>query len=155
MPAPALLQRLRRLARDVRGTMVIEVAIVTPVLAMMSIGAFEVARMVTRQQELQSGALEGQEIALAAQAGASTDVNTVKTILTNSLDLDQNQVTVQKKFRCNDETDLQDSADDCAEDDVVSSYMEITLVDTYNPIWTDFGVGGPFNYNVTRLVQLS
>lgn len=146
---------LRSLARDRRGAMVIEVAVVTPVLAMMAIGAFEVARMVTRQQELQSGALEGQQIALAANAGATTDVNTVKTILMGSLQLGPEQVTVQKKFRCNMDSALVDAASLCAADDVVSSYIEITLTDAHDPVWTQLGFGTRFNYRVVRLVQLS
>jgi len=44
---------------------------------------------------------------------------------------------------------------DCTDAAQVSTYIKITLTDTYTPQWTSFGVGGPVNYSVVRMVQIS
>ena len=42
--------------RDERGTMAIETALITPLLALMALGTFEVSNIVSREQQLQSAA---------------------------------------------------------------------------------------------------
>lgn len=147
---------LRRLARNKRGSVVIETAIVAPMLVMMSIGTFEVSRMISRQHELQSGVSEATSIALAANMGAETQTTELKNILKESLDLDDNDVSVVKLYRCNVSSEMRSSANGCdGSNDVLSTYVRITLTDTYSPVWSHMGVAGDFNYSVTRTVQLS
>ncbi len=144
-----------RIAGDATGSMTIEMAAVAPVLVLMSIGTFEVSTMVSRQQELQSAASEGETIALAAAASEeTTSIGTVEDIIETSMRLRDNQVTVTTQFRCNDDATLVSSETACSEDDVVTSYLKLELSDTYTPIWTQFGIGRSFNYNVERMVQL-
>ncbi len=145
---------LARLARCARGAMAIETAIVAPVLLLMSLGTFEVGRMVSRQHELQSGASEAEAIALAANMGAASDIGTVKDILETSLGLDDDQVQVEERYRCGASPDLVAAKELCDEDDPVSRYMQISMTDTYEPEWTKLGLGDGFTFNVERLVQL-
>ncbi|HKT86222.1 MAG TPA: TadE/TadG family type IV pilus assembly protein [Novosphingobium sp.] len=145
----------RSLAADTRGTALIELAMVAPVLVLFSIGGFEVSRMVSRQNELQSAVSDVESIVLAANAGASTDTPTVKDILKSTLSLSDDQVEVTKYYRCDTSTTLVTSTDSCGEDAVISSYVKITLRDVYTPIWSRIGVTGDFNYNVSRMIQLS
>jgi Flp pilus assembly protein TadG len=49
---------LLKLLRDAVGTMAIETALIAPLLAMMALGVFEVSRIVSREQQLQSAANE-------------------------------------------------------------------------------------------------
>ena len=53
---------LPKLKRDERGAMMIETAIVAPVLILMSMGAFQVSQVVARQTELQNAAAEASAI---------------------------------------------------------------------------------------------
>lgn len=146
---------LQRISRDSTGSMTIEMAAVTPVLVLMAIGTFEISTMVSRQQELQSAASEGETIALAAAASeVATPVAKVEQIIETSMDLNANQVTVTPQFRCNDDAALVTNETDCAEDDVVTSYLKLELSDDYTPVWTQFGIGGSFTYDVERMVQL-
>ena len=69
----------RHLKRDQQGTMVIETAIVAPVLVLMALGAFQVSQLVARQLELESAATEAAAIALAAPPEDAAK----RTILTN------------------------------------------------------------------------
>ena len=153
---------LSLLVADLRGTMAVETAVVAPVLLVLSLGTFEVGTMVSRQHELQSAASEAEAIALAANQGAETSTEQIGTILKKSLGLDAEQVSIKRYYRCGAEAELTEDIEDCRgeeddpDDDLVpASYIEIDLDDTYTPVWVGFGVGSPFNYNVTRMVQLS
>lgn len=146
---------LGRIAGDSTASMAIEMAAVAPVLILLSIGTFEVSTMVSRQQELQSAASEGETIALAAAASAqTTSIETVEGIIRSSMNLEDAQVTLTPLFRCNDSATLVATEAECNEDDVVTSYLKLELSDTYTPVWTQFGLGDTFNYDVTRMVQV-
>lgn len=151
-----MVRKLNSLLRDRKGSVAIETAFVAPALLLMSFGGFEVSSMVARYHELQSGASEAEAVALAANMGAETNVNELERMIRNSLDLNENQVSVVKKFRCNGSNELLDTADTCSEDDdILASYVELKITDNYKPVWTSFGFSKTFHYRVNRMVQLS
>jgi Flp pilus assembly protein TadG len=146
---------LVRLPRDKRGTTVIEVAIIAPVLIILALGGFDVSRMVARQHELQAGAADAEQIVLAAASGTSTDVNTIKSVLANTLGIpnDSSHISVTKLFRCDTATSL--SSATCGSGSYQSTYLQVIFQDSYAPVWSQFGIGHPVNYQVERLVQIS
>lgn len=147
--------RLLKFIADRGGSMTIELAAVAPVLVLMSIGTFEVSSMVSRQQELQSAASEGETIALAAAASASpTPLTTIEEIIEESMGLTDDQVTITRFYRCNADAALVTAETACNTDDVITSYMKLELTDRYEPVWTEFGIGSAFDYDVERMVQL-
>lgn len=147
-----LLALLRRLRRDSDGTMVIETAIVTPVLVLLTLGSYQVSNMVARQTELQSAAAEAVAIALAAAPDTAAKRTVVEQVIERSSGLAADKVSVTAAYRCDDSTSYVTSPDSCSSAKVVSSFVKIDLRDTYKPSWTNFGVGSPINYNVTRYV---
>ena len=72
---------LRTLFRDTRGSMAIETAFIVPVLAVMSIGGFEVSGMVSRQSELQSAVAEAAQIAIASTPDEQSERNTIESVI--------------------------------------------------------------------------
>ncbi|HSQ96751.1 MAG TPA: TadE/TadG family type IV pilus assembly protein [Croceibacterium sp.] len=131
----------------------IETAIVAPVLICMALGGFEVSNMVARQHDLQNGAADAEQIVQAAASGTATDVNTIKSVLANTLGIPQSNIDVNKVFRCGTTATLVSSP--CSSGSYESTYVEVTFRDTYNPNWTSFGVGSPVNFRVDRLIQVS
>ena len=111
--------------------------------------------MISRQNELQAGVAQAEQIALAANAGAATDTNALKTLLMQSLNLSSSNVSVVKQYRCNASATLVSSTDSCGSTDVISTYVQITLKDSYSPTWRKIVPVGTWNYNVVRMVQLS
>lgn len=150
-----MIRRLLAFLRDDRGTVVIETAIVAPVLALLGIGAFQVSQIVARQHELQTGADDAASMALAGWNTDSGDTTAIKEVLKRTLNLEDSQVTIVPKFRCNSDTAYVDDRTACASDAIVTTYLRIQLTDTYTPMWTDFGVAEPVNYNVMRTVLVS
>lgn len=153
---------LRHLLRDRAGSMLIETAIAAPVLVTLALGTFEVARIVERQQELQSAAAEAEIIALATGSGASASPAQVEAILKTSLGFtaagEEDKVDVQGFYRCEATDAAVTTATGCdpnpGDEEVVSGtpYYYIRLKDSYTPAWTQFGVGGPVNFGVDRWV---
>ena len=145
-----------RLRTDTAGSVVVETAIVAPVLVTLGLGAFDVSRMIARQSELQAGSTDVEGIVLAvAGTATTTNVSTIKSVLMNSLSLSADKVTVVKMYRCSVQNDLVASNCSCGSTDVLSTYVQVTLTDSYNPMWTRFGVGSALNYRLVRTVQVS
>ena len=152
---PALIARLR----DERGTMAIETALITPLLALMALGVFEVSSIVSREQQLQSAANEASEIILAAAGGSGIESDDLEAIIVTSLGLSTDEVDIDPRYRCGTATTLATSMPSpgtgCAASEQVYSYVQLTVRDTYSPMWTRFGVASPINYTIVRTVQIS
>ena len=156
--------RLGGLLADRAGTIAVETAIVAPVLAIMAFGAYDVAKIVQRQQELQSAASEAEIIAMATQGGATADPAKVDAILTASMGFDPgnaanaNKVVVVGKYLCDGGTTPVDTAAQCDVDpavtEVATPYFHVMLNDTYTPMWTQFGVGHAIDLGVDRWVMV-
>ena len=148
--ARALLARLRR---DAQGAMLVETAIVAPVLVLMSLGAFQVSTMVARQNELQTAAAEAAAIALAAMPSTAAERATVKTVVMTSTGLPATKVDISEVYRCGTNDDYTTNSNGCGSEDR-SRYVKLYLTDEYTPIWTSFGVGSPMTFRITRHVML-
>jgi Flp pilus assembly protein TadG len=145
---------MRRFSRDCAGSMAIETAIVAPVLALMSVGGFEVSTMVARQAELQSAAGEAEAIALSESPDTAEERAVVKNVVMASTGLSSSQVTLSNIYRCDWNAATVTTEESCGTAHV-STYLKIELSDSYTPTWTQFGVGSGFNYNVVRTVMIS
>lgn len=153
MPFHALIARLG----DQRGTMAIETALIAPLLALMALGVFEVTMIVSREQQLQSAANEASEIILAAAGGSGINSTDLETIIETSLGV--GNVTIVDRYRCGTATALTSSiptpSSGCPASTQVYSYVQLTMTDTYVPMWTKFGVAEAIHYTVVRTVQVS
>lgn len=144
---------LARLRRDEAGAMLIETAIVAPVLVLMSIGAFQVSQVIARQTELQTAAAEASAIAQTAPPDTAEQRATLKDVIVASTGLDASKVTVSEKFRCGEATSYVATAEECV-DTKVAHYVLIEFDDTYTPSWTEWGIGSPITFNVDRYVMV-
>lgn len=146
---------LRRLRADTRGAMLIETAIVAPVLILLSLGAFQVSTLVARQSELQSAVAEAEAIALASAPDTTAKMTTLQQVVMASTGLTANQVGVTNTYRCNNVQTFVSAKTSCAVDARVSTYVRLQIQDTYTPAWTKFGVGSPIQFNLVRYVLVS
>jgi Flp pilus assembly protein TadG len=149
---------LSQLRRQTRGSVVIETAIVAPVLILLSLGTFDAGRMVARQNELQGAAAEAEAIVQAAVPTDSGARDEVRNALLASLNPGNahpsTTVSVAEIYRCTTNADFV-TVNTCADTAQMSTFIKITLTDRYTPQWTSFGIGGPVNYRVVRMVQTS
>ena len=143
-----------RLRRETRGTMMIETALVAPMLVLMSIGSFEASQMFARESELQTAASEASAIALASKPDTQAKRNTLRDIIKTSTGLTNSSVTVDAAYRCGTSTAYVITDTGCGTQKV-SNFVKIYVTDTYTPAWTHVGIGGAVTYRVTRYVMLN
>jgi Flp pilus assembly protein TadG len=146
------------LLADQTGAMAIETAIIAPILIVLSLGGVEAGSMVARQSELQSAAAEALSIVQAKPPTTAASRTAIRDILKASTGItDNTKAKVEEIYRCGSTATFDDNGDeehDCGTADY-STYIKITLIDTYTPSWTALGVGATINYNVVRTVQIS
>ena len=146
---------LRPLSRDNSGSVVVETAIVLPVLVMMALGGYEASHIISRESELQSAVAEGAAIVLATIPEDQAELDAIEAIIETSTGLPEGKVRLQIRYRCNASTDLHLTINECATGAVISEFIHLNVWDTYTPIWTKFGVGGPVEYDIRRRIQIS
>ncbi len=147
---PRILACLRR---DERGTMLIETAIVAPVLILMSMGAFQISQMIARQSELQGAMAEASAIALSSPPDTTAKRDVLKEVIVVSSGIDAADVNLSERFRCGAATTYVASAADCV-GTTMSTFVLIEISHTYTPIWTKWGIGEPLDFNVDRYVMV-
>ncbi|EDL50335.1 TadE/TadG family type IV pilus assembly protein [Erythrobacter sp. SD-21] len=150
-----MLRKLAAIRRNENGSVVIETAIVLPVLVLMALGGFETSRIVSRESELQAAIAEGAAVVLATFPEDQEELDTIEEIIEASTGLPDGKVRLLLKYRCNSDASLQADESSCPTGAVISEIIQINIWDTYDPIWTEFGVGGTVRYDIMRRVQIS
>lgn len=147
-----LVPSLRLILADIRGAMAVETAIITPLMVLMSLGAYQVSSLVARQSELQSAMTVAESIALATDPDTTDELTTLKNIVSTTTGLTADQITVTAAYRCNSSAEYVVLESTCATGDNVSRYVQVTVRDDYVPIWTEFGVGSTISLRVNRYI---
>jgi Flp pilus assembly protein TadG len=146
---------LRGLFADRSGTMMLETALLTPVLLLLGIGAFQVSQVISAQHMLQSAAAEAEQIALAEKPDSTASLDTMKSVLRATTNLSSSQVTLSFNFRCGTSSAMVTDSASCASGTPAWSYVHIVLTDDFVPAWTAFGVGHTIPLRVDRTVQIA
>lgn len=134
--------------------MVVESAFVIPILLIMSLGGFEVSSIVARHSEMRSAASEAAALVLSTEPEQGDDFSTIEDIVEASTGLADDDVTLVENYRCGNADALTDDMADCGSSDVISTFIVITMSDTYSPLWTEFGVGKDILVTADRTVQI-
>ncbi|MBD3728460.1 MAG: pilus assembly protein [Sphingomonadales bacterium] len=148
------LARLARFRRDCRGSMVIETAIVAPVLVALALGGFEASRIVARDTELQSAAAEAAAIVRASTPDTAAKRTTIRSVIATSTGIPAENITVSEVYRCGVDTAYVTASSSCADPDTVTTYIRVNMSTSYTPEWTNYGIGSTLNYNVERTVLI-
>jgi Flp pilus assembly protein TadG len=144
---------LRRLLADTGGTMVVETALVAPVLIVMGIGGYQVSDMVAHQHNLESAAALGEQVALAAKPDSDAKLDTMKAVISASTGVPVANITAVFKYRCGTAASLQDT--NACGADPPWTFVRLVVTETYAPIWTKAGIGTSVNLEVDRTVQIA
>lgn len=148
------LRHLLSLPGDTRGNMIIESAFVVPILLVLSLGGYEVSNVAARHSELRAAASEAAALVLSTEPQAGDDFSTIEDIVEASTGLDDADVILAERYRCGTNASLTANPSDCGSSDVVSTFIVLTMNETYTPIWKDFGIGSDVVLNTQRRVQI-
>jgi Flp pilus assembly protein TadG len=142
-----LLPRLRALLADREGLAAIELAFTLPVLTFLSLGAFDVSRMLSTQLDYQQAAAEVASLALARPP--QSDTTYLKDAAMTASGLASDKVTVATSLTCNGTA----SNSSCTTGQEQARYVTVTLNGQYVPLWTHFGVNNTINLTISRKVR--
>lgn len=146
---------LRALAACREGAVVIEVAVLAPVLVLLGLGTVEVSTLVSRQSELQSALAEAAAITLASTPDTDAKIETIKAIISASANVNAANIAITTTYRCGTDTTYVTLPGYCTVTGEISKYLQITVNETYTPYWTKFGVSKPVQLSLTRTIQIS
>lgn len=148
------MRKIMELRRNIEGAMVIESAFVLPILILLSLGGFEVSRMVAQSTEAQTALAEATAVTLATTPDTQDEIDTIEDIVEKSTGLAEDSVDFTKMFRCGTDEVLVEDETACSTDTIVAEFLEISVTQVYDPIWTSFGISGPVKTTKTQLVQI-
>ena len=144
------MKNLRTIRRDERGAAIIELALVAPVFALMTIGIVDMSNAFSRKLALEQGAQRAIEKVMQ-----TTETTTVENTLTTEAVCQVNgtnadgtcktspittaNVTVTDRLECVDgDGTIEVQADptgDCASNQTETRYISVTVTDTYTPMF--------------------
>ena len=129
--------------REQRGAAIIELAIVAPVIALMTVGVVDLSNGFSSKLRLEQAAQRSIEKVMQ-----TTGVTSVETTIANEAVCQVNgtnpdgscktapvtaaNVTVTHRLECNGTLS---AAEDCADDEVASRWVQVTIWDDYEPLF--------------------
>ena len=119
--------------RDERGAAVIELALVAPILALMTIGINDVSQAFNRRLTLEQAAQRAIEKVMQT-TGDTTPEETIKTEAAAQGDVDEDDVTVSYRLECDGE-EVADFDTECEEGQSESRWLQVTVSGTYEPMF--------------------
>lgn len=123
-----------RLARDERGASLVEMALVTPLLAGLLIGMVDVSRAYSARVDLQQAAQRASE--LERVANYSEDDNARIKSEAEKAAGPGSAVTVTSWLQCGADRTKHDYNDSCSDDEASARFVEVSITKTYKPLFT-------------------
>lgn len=134
-----MIQKLRKLAADERGTSLIEMAMVTPLFAVFLTGMVDLSRAYSEKLQLEQASQRAIERVMNRQMSSSS-FNTLKTEAADQAEVDESAVTVDYWLECNgtrqgDGTPGNGYDTSCSTGDLQSRYLTVRVQKDYLPIF--------------------
>ena len=163
-----MMQILRRLQSDNRGAAIIEMAMVAPVLALMTVGVVDISNGFGRKLRLEQAAQRSIEKVMQT-TGELTVEDTIATEAVcqyngvnaegecNTAPLTTDNVTVNHRLECNGVEKIVTVDDqDCAEGETESRWIQVTVWDDYAPMFPIHfsGIDDGDKYRITAVAGM-
>ena len=142
-----MMKWLKRLRRDDRGAAVVELAIVSPMIALLTVGVIDMSNGFSRKLKIEQAAQRSIEKIMNTSA-SDTIENTLAAEAAAQANVPLDNVNVDYRLECDGvETD----AAECAEDQQTSQWISVTVVDQYEPLFTRHfaGINGDGTYHLS------
>ncbi|MEO0033137.1 MAG: hypothetical protein RIS94_2895 [Pseudomonadota bacterium] len=146
---------LERLGRARDAAVVLEFALLAPLLMLMGLGAVEVSRIVARQAQLQAAVAEAGQIVLTSNPDNDTKIAAIKTVVANTTGLSTSAVTIATVYRCGVDATYVSLPGYCPVTGEIAKFLQVSVTDSYSPYWRKLGVGKAITMKIKRTIQLS
>ena len=126
-----MIKLLRTLARDSRGAAVVELALVSPMIALLTVGVVDMSNGFSKKLKIEQAAQRSIEKIMNTSA-SDTIENTLAAEAAHQGGVPLGNVTVSYRLECDGA--LTD-AEECAEDQQTSQWITVTVTDSYQPLF--------------------
>ena len=141
-----MMKRLRSFIRDNRGTAVVELAIVSPMIALLTVGVIDLSNAYGKKLKIEQAAQRSIEKIMNTSA-SDTIQNTLAAEAAHQADVSLDKVQVSYHLECDGAAT---DAAECGEEQQASQWISVTVTDQYTPIFnTYFGTSGDGLYHVS------
>lgn len=123
-----------RLARDERGASLVEMALVTPVLAGLLIGMVDVSRAYSARIDLQQAAQRAGELERVANYSENDNAR-IKSEAEKAAG-SGSAVTVTSWLQCGADKTKRDYNGSCPDDQATARFVEVSITKTYRPLFS-------------------
>lgn len=123
----------RNPVRDDRGAAVIELALVAPILALMTMGVIDVSQAFNRKLTLEQAAQRAIEKVMQT-TGETTPAETIKKEAAAQGNVSEDDVTVSYRLECNGEIEA-DFDTECEPGETEARWLMVTVAGTYEPMF--------------------
>lgn len=123
---------LTRLRDNERGAAIIELALVAPILATMTIGVIDLSNAFGRKLALEQAAHRAIEKIMNTTASDTVEA-TLQNEAAKQANVSASNVEVTFRIECNGS---ETQADDCAEGETMSQWINVEVTDTYTPMFS-------------------
>lgn len=135
---------LLRCLRDDRGTGVIEMAVILPLIAIFLVNIIDVSAVVVHKITLQKAVNSSLEMALVKEYKPDTesdaDMAELKAEAARLAGVEESYVTTDKWLECDGE-EQQEFTGECDPDQVIARYVQIRIADWYVPLFSMSAIG--------------
>jgi Flp pilus assembly pilin Flp len=140
--------------RDNRGAAVIELALVAPLLAFMTIGIIDISQAFSRRLALEQAAQRAIEKVMQT-TGNTTPEETIKEEAAAQADVSEDDVSVSYRLECNGEVE-DDFDTECDSGELEARWLMVTVNGTYEPMFPlhYFGKSDDKIYHMTAVAGM-
>lgn len=141
-----MIKRLKNLSRDDRGAVIVELAIVAPMIALLTVGIVDMSNGFSRKLKIEQAAQRSIEKIMNTSA-SDTIENTLAAEAAAQANVPLDNVTVAYRLECDG---VVTDADECGEDQESSQWISVTVTDKYEPMFARHfgGINGDGTYHL-------
>ena len=142
-----MIKRFNVLARDARGAAVVELAIVAPMIALLTVGVVDLSNGFSRKLKIEQAAQRSIEKIMNTSASDTIEA-TLAAEAAHQGDVPIDQVQVSYRLECDG---TQTDAEECPEDQESTQWVSVTVTDSYEPMFARYfsGIDGDGTYHLS------
>ena len=142
-----MIKRFNSLGRDQSGAAIVELAIIAPMIALLTVGIVDLSNGFSRKLKIEQAAQRSIEKIMNTSA-SDTIENTLAAEAADQADVPLANVTVTYRLECDGAAT---DAAECTEDQDTSQWITVTVVDQYEPLFSRHfaGINGDGTYHLS------
>ena len=142
-----MIGRFKSLGRDTRGAAIVELAIVAPMIALLTVGIVDLSNGFSKKLKIEQASQRAIEKIMNTSASDTIEA-TLAAEAAHQGDVPIDQVQVSYRLECDG---TQTDAEECPEDQESTQWVSVTVTDSYEPMFARYfsGIDGDGTYHLS------